>query len=48
MRGHAARARDYYRVEDEDGARLWMFRDAGDGAGVDDGAGRWFVHGIFA
>jgi protein ImuB len=48
MRGHAARARDYYRVEDEDGARLWMFRDAGDGAGGDDGAGRWFVHGIFA
>ena len=47
-RGHAARARDYYRVEDEDGTRLWMFRDAGDGAGGDDGAGRWFVHGIFA
>ncbi|MFM8989335.1 MAG: DUF6504 family protein, partial [Alphaproteobacteria bacterium] len=47
-RGHAARARDYYRVEDEDGARLWMFRDAGDGAGGDDGTGRWFVHGIFA
>ena len=23
-------------------------RDAGDGAGGDDGAGRWFVHGIFA
>ena len=48
-RGPAARARDYYRVEDEDGARLWMFRDAGDGAGAGDaGDGRWFVHGIFA
>lgn len=48
-RGHAGRARDYYRIEDEDGARLWVFRDAGDGGGAgDDGTGRWFVHGIFA
>jgi protein ImuB len=30
-------ARDYYRVEDEHGRRLWMFRDAE--------SNQWFVHG---
>jgi protein ImuB len=36
--------RDYYRVEDEEGRRFWLFR-AGL-AGVP--PSRWFVHGIFA
>jgi protein ImuB len=36
-------ARDYYRVEDEKGARYWLFRDAP----ADEG-GRWFLHGLFA
>lgn len=41
------RLRDYYRVEDDAGRRLWLFREgvAGDGRG---GAPRWFVHGVFA
>ena len=35
--------RDYYAVEDETGARYWLFRDAP----VSEG-GRWWLHGIFA
>ncbi|MGH6886954.1 MAG: DNA polymerase Y family protein, partial [Geminicoccales bacterium] len=31
-------ARDYFRVEDEEGRRYWLFRSAG----------RWFLHGLFA
>lgn len=40
-----ARVRDYYRVEDESGARFWVFR-----AGLYGGEEptRWFVHGLFA
>jgi protein ImuB len=34
--------RDYYRVEDENGARFWLFRDAP----AEDG-GRWWLHGLF-
>ncbi|MET0183663.1 MAG: DNA polymerase Y family protein [Caulobacterales bacterium] len=39
------RIRDYYRVEDESGARYWLFR-----AGLYDGArpARWYIHGLFA
>jgi protein ImuB len=32
--------RDYFRVETEDGARFWLFRD---GAAND---GHWWLHGI--
>ncbi len=37
--------RDYYRVEDEEGRRFWLFR-----AGLHGGetAPRWFVHGVFS
>lgn len=35
--------RDYYRVEDETGARFWLFRDAPAGQSA-----RWWLHGIFA
>lgn len=37
--------RDYYRVEDVDGARFWLFR-----AGLHTGGHipRWFLHGLFA
>ena len=34
--------RDYYRVEDEDGSRFWLYRQ---GAGE---ASRWYLHGLFA
>ena len=38
--------RDYYRVEDDEGRRFWLFRE-----GLYDretAAPRWFVHGLFA
>ena len=37
--------RDYYRVEDEEGRRFWLFR-----AGFHDGdqPPRWFAHGVFS
>lgn len=38
------RPRDYYRIEDEEGRRYWVFRD---GAMEGDVPPRWFVHGIF-
>ena len=39
------RTRDYYRVEDIDGRRFWLFR-----AGLygERGEPRWFIHGLFA
>ena len=41
------RLRDYFRVEDEAGARFWLYREGlfDDGRG---GAPRWFMHGMFA
>ena len=39
------RARDYYRVEDTDGRRFWVFRDGPYRPGI---APRWFLHGVFA
>ena len=39
----AAPLRDYYRLEDENGRRFWVFR-----AGLyEDGAAKWFLHGLF-
>jgi protein ImuB len=41
-----SRLRDYYRVEDGEGRRYWIYREglAGDGRG---GAPNWFIHGLF-
>lgn len=41
------RLRDYFKVEDQAGLRLWLYREGlhGDGRG---GIPRWFVHGMFA
>ena len=36
--------RDYYRVEDEDGCRYWLFRLGH----YDDDSFQWFIHGFFA
>ncbi|WP_082173646.1 DUF6504 family protein [Methylobacterium platani] len=36
-----AASRDYYRVEDETGARYWLFRDSLTAAGA-----RWWLHGL--
>ena len=42
----SARLRDYYRVEDAQGRRYWIYREglAGDGRG---GLPNWFMHGLF-
>ena len=42
----SARLRDYYRVEDADGRRYWIYREGliGDGRG---GLPNWFIHGLF-
>lgn len=37
--------RDYYYVEDEEGARFWLFRS---GHYTGDRSHRWFLHGLFA
>ena len=41
-----ARLRDYYRVEDSEGRRYWIFREGliGDGRG---GLPEWYLHGLF-
>jgi protein ImuB len=45
--------RDYFRIEDEQGLRFWIYRDGLYGAELTDSAGKpvaakWFVHGLFA
>ena len=42
--GAADAIRDYYRVEDIEGRRFWLFRAGLPG----DPPPRWFLHGIFA
>ena len=39
--------RDYYRVEDAEGGRYWVFR-RGDGLQSDTGDLTWWIHGVFA
>lgn len=39
-----ARERDYYRIEDEEGRRYWVFRA---GRMDDPTPAQWFVHGVF-
>lgn len=39
----ACTVRDYFRIEDAEGGRVWLFRATGR-----DGANRWFIHGVFA
>lgn len=38
--------RDYYRIEDKQGRRYWLYREGF--YGESDEAPRWFVHGLFA
>lgn len=45
-RSEAEAVRDYFRVEDQDGRRFWLFR-RGDGADPRTGDLAWYVHGIF-
>ncbi|HTI66767.1 MAG TPA: DNA polymerase Y family protein [Caulobacteraceae bacterium] len=47
-RSHAApRVRDYYRLEDEEGRRYWVFREGRYGQGPEAPEPRWFLHGLF-
>jgi protein ImuB len=40
------RPRDYYRIEDEDGCRYWVFREGLYQDSTDETPG-WFLHGVF-
>ena len=40
--------RDYYRVEDDDGSRFWLFRDGPHNAMAGSGTTKWFLHGFYA
>ncbi len=42
----AAPTRDYYRIEDSDGGRFWVYRDGL--YDVSDAPPRWYLHGLFA
>jgi protein ImuB len=39
--------RDYFRIEDEQGGRFWVFR-RGDGMDNSTGDLSWWIHGVFA
>lgn len=43
--GSTALTRDYYRVEDDEGARYWVFRH---GLFDETGSPNWYLHGLFA
>lgn len=45
LRAPHARARDYYRVEDQHGRRYWLYRE---GHYADAAPPLWFLHGLFA
>lgn len=42
-----ARSRDYYRVEDDQGVRYWLFREGLYGREDADRAPGWWMHGVF-
>lgn len=44
----APSGRDYYRVEDEDGQRFWLYRDGPVNIPATPPASRWYVHGFCA
>ena len=43
--GEVDAIRDYYRVEDEEGRRFWLFRAGLHGGDCEP---HWFVHGVFS
>ena len=44
-RQHNSLTRDYFRVEDRNGCRFWIYRDGL--YGREAGRVRWFMHGVF-
>jgi protein ImuB len=52
-RAESVMTRDYFRVEDEEGLRFWLYRDGLYDREIAQGEGRavqpnWFMHGLFA
>jgi protein ImuB len=47
-RDPSGQVRDYYRVEDEEGHRYWLYREGTYGAVDTERAVRWWLHGVFA
>jgi len=49
--GRVARTRDYYRIEDDQGLRYWLFREGLYGpeytGAPDERAPSWWMHGMF-
>jgi protein ImuB len=49
--GRQVRTRDYYRIEDDQGLRYWLFREGLYGSesasGADERAPSWWMHGMF-
>ena len=43
-----ARTRDYYRLEDAEGGRYWVFREGLYGREDEERAPSWWMHGVFA
>jgi len=43
-----ARTRDYYRVEDDQGRRYWLYREGLYSREDGVAAPRWWLHGVFA
>ncbi len=51
LRAPDSRTRDYYRIEDKEGRRFWVFREGrydAPASGPGTTAPKWFVHGLFA
>jgi protein ImuB len=44
--GEVEAVRDYFQIEDEEGARFWLFR-RGDGVDARTGDLSWYLHGVF-
>ncbi len=45
-KNHAALTRDYFRAEDSEGRRFWLFREGL--YETETALPRWFMHGLFA
>ena len=45
--GRDEAVRDYYRIEDADGRRYWLYRAGLYGDGGGEGSPRWYVHGLY-
>ncbi len=43
-RSEAAESRDYYRIEDAEGRRFWLYRDDPRRPGAE---AAWYLHGLF-